>query len=201
MNLPSGIVTFLAADIEGSEELRARSVQTFHNAARRCDAIAAEILPLHSCAPARTLGKGGLLLAVVSNPANAFAAARALLQTCQADASFGEAAIRFCLHTGPASHYQGDYHGDAVSHCRHLLSMGYGWQVLVSSDASAALQDTLPLGMRLLDLGEHPLCDLSAPEHLYQILYPGFPADFPPLRSLANYPNNLPLHADRFIGR
>ena len=53
----------------------------------------------------------------------------------------------------------------------------------------------------LRDLGEHPLRDLYRPERVFQLLHPDLPADFPPLRTLATHPNNLPLQPTPFLGR
>ncbi len=61
--------------------------------------------------------------------------------------------------------------------------------------------DHLPNGASLEDLGPHRLKDLSRPEHVYQLCHPAFDGDFPPLRSLDSFPNNLPLQLTSFIGR
>ena len=63
------------------------------------------------------------------------------------------------------------------------------------------MRDALPDGASLRDLGEHRLKDLQRPEHLFQVVLPDLPADFPPLRTLDAVPHNLPLQLTSFVGR
>ena len=73
--------------------------------------------------------------------------------------------------------------------------------MLLSLATQDLARDTLPAGASLRDLGEHPLRDLYRPERVFQLLHPDLPADFPPLRTLATRPNNLPLQPTPFLGR
>ena len=81
------------------------------------------------------------------------------------------------------------------------MSVGHGGQVLVSSATAELARDGLPAQVTLRDLGEHRLKDLPRPEHVFQLLHPALPADFPSLRSLEAIPNNLPAQLTSFIGR
>jgi hypothetical protein len=100
--------------------------------------------------------------------------------------------VRMALHTGVAEERGGDYFGPAVNRAGRLIALGHGGQVLCSS-VSAELLD----GVQLIDLGEHRLRDLSAPQRVFQLGV----GRFPPLRSLDSFPGNLPLQTSSFIGR
>jgi hypothetical protein len=81
------------------------------------------------------------------------------------------------------------------------MAAGHGGQILLSSMAAELLAGRLPTGVELRDVGEHRLKDLGRPEHLFQVVHPDLPADFPPLATLARRPNNLPTQASAFVGR
>jgi predicted ATPase len=100
--------------------------------------------------------------------------------------------VRMALHTGEAEERAGNYFGPAVNRAARLMVLAHGGQVLCSS-VTAALLD----GAELIDLGEHRLRDLSAPQRVFQIGR----ASFPPLRSLDAFPGNLPLQLSSFVGR
>src|SRR5918994_3968849 len=82
-----------------------------------------------------------------------------------------------------------------------LLSAAHGGQVLLSLPTEELVGDQLPAGTSLRDLGEHRLKDLFRPERVFQLSTPGLPSEFPPLRSLDAYRNNLPLQPTPLIGR
>ena len=95
----------------------------------------------------------------------------------------------------------GDYLAPGLNRLARLLAAGHGGQVLLSLATQDLARDALPEGAGLRDLGEHPLRDLYRPERVFQLLHPGLPADFPPIRTLATRPNNLPLQSTPFLGR
>src|SRR4029453_18713445 len=82
-----------------------------------------------------------------------------------------------------------------------LLSAAHGGQVLLSLPAQELVRDQLPAVTTLRDLGEHRLKDLFRPERIFQLLAPELPSEFPPLRTLDAYCNNLPLQPTPLIGR
>lgn len=94
----------------------------------------------------------------------------------------------------------GDYYGSAVNRSARLRGIGHGGQVLVSSATAELVRDLSP-PVPLKDMGKHELKDLAEPEHVYQLLVPGLPADFPPLRSLEAAAHNIPAQPTSFIGR
>ena len=105
------------------------------------------------------------------------------------------------LHTGEADERGGDYFGPALNRVARLLAIGHGGQVLVSSAAEAGIHGALAAEASLRDWGSHRLKDLQEPEHVYQLCAPDLPAEFPTLRSLQAFANNLPVQATSFIGR
>jgi predicted ATPase len=105
------------------------------------------------------------------------------------------------LHTGAAEERDGDYFGPPVNRVARLLSAGHGGQVLLSLPTQELVRDQLPAGTSLMDLGERRLKDLFRPERIFQLLAPELPSEFPPLRTLDAYRNNLPLQPTPLIGR
>ncbi|HSP74518.1 MAG TPA: adenylate/guanylate cyclase domain-containing protein, partial [Gaiellaceae bacterium] len=109
--------------------------------------------------------------------------------------------VRIGLHSGVAETAGDGYVGIDVHRAARIVSAGHGGQVLISAATRGIVENDLPAGVTLLDLGEHRLKDLSRPERVYQLVHPGLAADFPPLVSLESLPNNLPVQLTSFIGR
>jgi predicted ATPase len=105
------------------------------------------------------------------------------------------------LHTGEPLRSTEGYVGLDVHHAARIMSAGHGGQVLLSQTTRDLIEQTLPHGVSLWDLGAHRLKDLQQPSHLFQLVIPGLPSDFPPLKTLDSYPNNLPLQPTPFLGR
>jgi predicted ATPase len=109
--------------------------------------------------------------------------------------------IRVALHMGAVDEQGGDYFGPALNRVARLLSAGQGGQTLLSLATQELVRDALPVDARLEHLGERRLKDLFRPEHVFQVTVPDLPSEFPPLRTLENLRNNLPLQATPLIGR
>lgn len=109
--------------------------------------------------------------------------------------------IRMGLYTGEAEMRAGDYYGTALNRAARLMSAAHGGQILVSNATAELLRDQLPQGAALPDLGEHRLKDLARPEHIFQLTHPDLPDDFPPVKSVDSFPNNLPVQLTSFVGR
>jgi hypothetical protein len=105
------------------------------------------------------------------------------------------------LHTGAAEERDGDYFGPPVNRVARLLAAAHGGQVLLSLPTHEMVRDQLPTGTRLAQLGEYRLKDLFRPERVFQLVAPDLPSEFPPLRTLDTYRNNLPLQPTPLIGR
>jgi len=105
------------------------------------------------------------------------------------------------LHMGTPEERGGDYFGPPLNRVARLLSAAHGGQVLLSLPTQELVRDQLPAGASLKDLGERRLKDLFRPERLFQLLAPELPSEFPPLRTLDAYRNNLPLQPTPLLGR
>ncbi len=128
-------------------------------------------------------------------------AAQHALQVETWEETLGQVRVRMALHTGTAEAWGGDYFGPTLNRVARLLSAGSGGQILLSTATHELVRDQLPPGIELRDLGEHRLKDLIRPERVFQLVAPDLPSDFPPLKTLGNRPNNLPLQPTPFIGR
>jgi len=203
--LPSGTLTFLFTDIEGSTKLlNALGTDRFH-----------EVLAVHTQALRGAFADGGtevrtegdaLFVVFASAPKAVQAAAAA--QRAIGAARFPHDAVvrvRMGLHTGvgtPASPEAGaDYVGIDVHRAARITNIAHGGQVLISGTTATLAGQELGPSVTLRDLGEHRLKDLAQPEHVYQLVIDGLPNDFPPVRSLDRTPNNLPVQVTTFIGR
>jgi predicted ATPase/class 3 adenylate cyclase len=109
--------------------------------------------------------------------------------------------VRMGVHTGQGTRLGDDYVGLDVHRAARITNAAHGGQVLLSDASRALVEGDLPEGAGLRDLGEHRLKDLVRPEHLVQLLASDLASDFPPLRSVAGHPNNLPVPVSMFIGR
>jgi predicted ATPase/Tfp pilus assembly protein PilF len=88
-----------------------------------------------------------------------------------------------------------------VHRAARLCSAGHGGQILISETTRQLVAANLPAGVTWRDLGAHRLKDLQQAEHLYQIIVPDLPSDFPALKTLGSRPNNLPAHITPLVGR
>jgi predicted ATPase/class 3 adenylate cyclase len=199
--LPEGTVTFLFTDIEGSTRLWSLHPDGMRAALDRHDALLRGAITTHGGHVFKTVGDQ--FCAVFATAAAALAAAlaaqRALGQ--EAWAETGPVKVRMALHTGTAVPREGDYVGPPLNRCARLVDAGHGGQVLLSHATEELVREALPAEAVLRDLGEHRLKDLVRPERIFQLITPDLPSDFPPLRSLATLPHNLPVQVTSFIGR
>ncbi len=109
--------------------------------------------------------------------------------------------VRMALHAGEPVTTFGEYMGLDVHRSARICAAGHGGQILLSEAARALVEEHLPADVRLQDLGVHRLKDLQRPEHLFQLIHPDLPADFPPLKFLNSRSQNLPLQLSSFINR
>ena len=202
--LPSGTVTFLFTDIEGSTKLlTGLGTDRYH-----------EVLEVHTQTLRAAFAVGhevrieGDALFLVFATASAAIAAAAAAQRALMNAAFPHDAVvrvRMGMHTGsgtPASKAAGaDYVGIDVHRAARIAAVAHGGQVLVSGATAMLAGTDLPDGVTVRDLGEHRLKDLAQPEHIYQLVIDGCATEFPPVRGLDATPNNLPTQLTTFIGR
>ena len=201
MPLPSGTVTFLFTDIEGSTQRWEQHPQRMRAALARHDAILHTAIAAHGGAVFKTAGDG--FQAAFATAPDALAAALAA-QRALATLDWGPLGtlrVRMALHAGMAEERDGDYFGPPLNRLARLLAAGHGGQILLSRAAMELVRDGLPAGLALRDLGTHRLKDLSQPEHMFQLVAPGLPADFPPLKTLDRHLGGLPAQPSPFLGR
>lgn len=200
MKLPTGTVTFLLTDLEGSARLWDEYPEPMQMALARHDALLREAVEAHGGWVFKTVGDQ--FCVVFSRPTDALAAALEGQRALQGEPwAIGPLKARMALHTGEAEARDGDYFGPPLNRCARILAAGHGGQVLLSSATAQLIRDALPEDAELTPLGEHRLRDLAQPEEIAQLVHPALLSDFPPLRSLAAFTHNLPLQLTSFIGR
>lgn len=190
---PSGTVTFLFTDIEGSTKLWESAPEAMRAALERHDSILRSAIDGHDGYVFSTGGDG--LAAAFARAGDALQAA-VDAQVALADEAWPDSAplrVRMGLHTGEVEEREGDYFGTAVNRAARLMAAAHGRQV-VCSGVTASLAGGASV---LMDLGEHRLRDLSAPQRVFQVGTDPFPA----LRSLEAFPTNLPAQSNAFVGR
>lgn len=200
-DLPTGTITFLFTDIEGSTRLWEEHPEAMRVALVRHDMLLREILEAHRGRVFKTMGDA--FDAAFEDAAAAVAAAAAIQQALQAEhwAVPGGLKARVALHTGTAEVRDRDYFGQALNRAARLLAAGHGEQILLSEATRALVEQSPPENSTLRDLGQHRLRDLARAEHIFQLVVAGLRSEFPPLRSLDVLPNNLPRQLTSFIGR
>jgi predicted ATPase/class 3 adenylate cyclase len=199
--LSSRTLIFLFTDLEGSTRLWEQFPHAMKASLERHDALLRTAVESSNGQVVKTTGDG--LMAVF---ASALDGIRACLKAQHSllDEPWGETGplhVRMGLHVGEVQPRGGDFYGPAINRTARIMSAAHGGQVLLSEAVASLVVDLLPEGMTLRDLGDHRLKDLARPEHVFQLLYPGLLADFPPLASLDRRPNNLPAQPTALVGR
>lgn len=203
MELPSGTVTLLATDIEGSTPMMEQEPEAMMRLLAQHDSILRACIEKEGGVLFKSLGDG--VYAAFSDAASAVQAAlQAHHQLDHANwAPFATLKVRMALHISDLQPYQGDYTGVALARLARLRDAAHGGQILLTHAAVNLVQDHLPQGVSLEDLGVVPLRGLQRPEHVFQLRAPNLPADFPPLRGVAipSKPSSLPLRLTTYIER
>lgn len=201
VSLPTGTVTFLFTDIEGSTRLLQALGSSYADLLSEHHRLLREAVEGAGGVPIGT--EGDSLFAAFDSPVAAVAAAVGA-QRALAAASWPAGAsvrVRMGLHTGEGVVRDGSYVGLDVHRAARIAAAGHGGQVLISDSTRALTEHGLPPGVELRDLGRHRLKDLAQPEHIYETLIEGLASEFPALRSLEAAPNNLPTQLTSFVGR
>ena len=209
--LPTGTVTFLFTDIEGSTTLWEESPVAMRAALAHHDALLRSAIESSDGCIVKSTGDG--VHAVFAAAADALAAcltAQRGLYAPAAGVSGPETAasktqppialkVRMGLHTGTAELRNGDYFGGSLNRAARIMSAAHGGQVLLSAATAELARGQLPEGVTLREMGEHRLKGLLNPERLLQVVVTDLRADFPPLASLTGH--SLPAERDAFVGR
>ena len=202
-NYPSGTVTFLFTDIQGSTRLWQEKPQAMSVSHERHDAILRAAIESNHGHIFQIVGDS--FSAAFHNAMDGLKAVLAAQRGLQAEAwgETGAIKVRMGLHTGAAEILpDGKYEGYAtVAFAQRVMSAAHGGQTLLTQTTYELLQNALPSDVTLQDMGEHRLKDLRAPLRLYQVNVPDLPKDFPAIKSLDTQPNNLPAQLTSFIGR
>ncbi len=200
-SLPTGTVTFLFSDIEGSTRL-------LQDLGDRYAQVLVDYREFLRTASQKGDGhevdtQGDAMFLAFPRAKDALAAAVAAQRSILHHhwSSGVSVRTRMGLHTGEPLSATTGYVGMDVYRAARICAAGHGGQILLSDTTQALVAKDLPEGTSLRDLGEHRLKDLAHPLRLFQVMAADLPADFPPLRSLNILPNNLPIQLTSFIGR
>ncbi|HSG44895.1 MAG TPA: tetratricopeptide repeat protein [Anaerolineales bacterium] len=202
MTLPSGTVTFLFTDIEGSTKLAQEHPDEMPALLARHNKILNQVIQIQNGYVFQIIGDA--FCAAFHSASDALNAATDAQQALQSEPwNPAPIKVRMGIHTGTVQlNDEEQYSGYAtLASTQRIMSAGHGGQILLSSATHELVRDMLPKDSTLLDLGEKQLKDLLRPEHLYQFNISGLATTFPPLKTLDSYPNNLPTHLTSFIGR
>jgi predicted ATPase/class 3 adenylate cyclase len=201
-HLPSGTVTFLLTDLEGSTRMWEQDPVAMKAAMARHDELLEKTIAAH---------RGHVFARMGDGMATAFATAR---DAVSAAATFQEALVAEPWDTAPPLRARIGLHTDEavivddtgyaslpINRCSRLMTAAHGGQTVVSGATEMLLRGGLPDGMELVDLGEHRLRDLGQPTRIFELVSDGVREEFPPLRTLDSFPGNLPAQVSSFIGR
>jgi predicted ATPase/class 3 adenylate cyclase len=199
MELPTGDVTLLFTDIEGSTRRWEAEAARMAETVSRLRELAQQIVERHGGALVKDTGDGAF--AAFADPCNAAHAAVDLQRAVQIGPwpIEGGVRLRIGVHRGGASPVAGDYHGPVPNRAARITGSAWGGQIVVSDVVAEALRTCD--GLTLRPLGRHRLRDLAAPVELHQVCADGLDDVFPALRSLDARPHNLPAAMTALIGR
>lgn len=207
-HLPTGTVTFLFTDIEGSTPLWEQMPDAMRPAVDVNLALLHQVVAEHAGVTFKVIGDAIQAAFPLAGQALAAAlAAQTRLQSAPWPAQTGPLKVRMGLHTGPAelAHTTSGGTDYAISHTLNrvarIMSAGAGGQILISQETADLVERDLPPGVSLADLGERQMKGMARLEHIFMVCAPGLPQDFPPLASGISYPKNLPALMTSFIGR
>jgi predicted ATPase/class 3 adenylate cyclase len=198
---PTGTVSFLFTDIEGSTVRWETHGDAMRAAVARHDALLRAAIAENRGHVFKTMGDA--FCAAFHTPLDAVHAAASAQRRLAAEDwnDIDGMPVRMAVHLGAVEARDGDFFGQPLNKLARLLAVAHGGQVVLTGAAAEVVADALPSDVRLSDLGRHRLKDLELAEHVLQLIADGVPATFPPLRSLDAHANNLPVQLTSFIGR
>jgi class 3 adenylate cyclase len=200
--LPSGTVTFLLTDLEGSTRMWEQDPFATKAAMVRHDEILDKAIAANRGFVFARMGDG--MAAAFTTAGDAVTAAIAIKQALAEENWRTPSSLRarIGLHTSEAVIVDDSgYASLPINRCSRLMSAAHGGQIVLSGATEALVRDQLPDRMQLIDLGEHRLRDLGRPMHVFQLGREDKAEEFPPLRGLGAFPGNLPAQVSSFIGR
>src|ERR1700726_936811 len=196
--LPTGTVTLLLADVEGSTRLWETQPEVMTAAIARLNQVVCEVVAAHDGVRPVEQGKGDSFVAAFARASDAVAAALQLQR-----APLAPIRLRIGVHTGEIQlRDEGNYSGSTINRTARLRDLAHGGQTVLSGATESLVLDRLPEGPWLTDLGPHPLRDLPRPERVVQLCHPDLANEFPPLRvSGTVVSTRLPAQLTSFVGR
>lgn len=196
--VPSGTVTLLLADVEGSTQLWDAQPEEMTAAIANLDRTLAELVSVHHGVRPMEQGEGDSFVIAFDRASNATACALALQR-----APLAPLRLRIGVHTGEVQlRDQSNYVGPAINRTARLRELAHGGQTVLSGTTCDLVADALPRGVWLADLGTHSLRDLPRPERVLQLCHPDLCNEFPPLRLRdVAVVQHLPAQLTSFVGR
>jgi predicted ATPase/class 3 adenylate cyclase/DNA-binding CsgD family transcriptional regulator len=197
-DLPTGTVTLLLADVEGSTLLWETQPDEMTTALARLNQTVSDIIAAHDGVRPVEQGEGDSFVAAFARASDAVAAALEMQR-----APLAPIRLRIGVHSGEIQlRDEGNYAGPTINRTARLRDLGHGGQTLLSGATEALVLDCLPVDTWLTDLGTHPLRDLPRPERVTQLSHPDLVNDFPPLRVTKTVASQrLPVQLTSFVGR
>lgn len=196
--LPTGTVTLLLADVEGSTRLWETQPDDMAAALARLDQVVVEAVAAHEGIRPVEQGEGDSFVVAFSRASDAVACALTLQR-----APLAPIRLRIGIHTGEVRlRDEGNYVGPTINRTARLRDLAHGGQTVLSGTTEDMVSESLPEDAWLNDLGAHPLRDLARPQRVVQLCHPDVRNDFPPLRTASIVAaHNLPAQLTSFIGR
>src|SRR5580692_340396 len=196
--LPTGTVTLLLADVEGSTRLWETQPEEMTRAIARFNSVVSDLIAAHAGVRPVEQGEGDSFVAAFARASDAVAAALELQR-----APLAPIRLRIGVHTGEVQlRDEGNYIGPTINRTARLRDLGHGGQILLSGTTDALVVDMLPPDAWLTDLGAHELRGIPRPERVVQLCHPDLCNEFPPLRTSKNVAvQRLPVALTSFVGR
>jgi predicted ATPase/class 3 adenylate cyclase/uncharacterized protein HemY len=200
-DLPTGTITLLFTDMEGSTRLLQQVGQRYADILKECRYVLRTAFEQWHGQEMGT--EGDSFFVVFARASDALHAAVDIQRSLAAHSwpLNAQVRVRIGVHTGEPTLTSEGYVGLDVHHAARIMSAAHGGQILLSPTTWQLVKQNLPEGTYVQDLGQHRLKDLQRPDHLFQVSVENLLADFPPLKTLDASANNLPMQPTPFIGR
>jgi predicted ATPase/class 3 adenylate cyclase/DNA-binding CsgD family transcriptional regulator len=196
--LPTGTVTLLLADVEGSTRLWETQSDAMTGALEQLNQTVNDLVAAHGGVRPLEQGEGDSFVVAFARASDAVTCALNLQLAVPPPIR-----IRIGVHTGEVQlRDAGNYAGPTINRTARLRDLAHGGQTVLSGATEPLVLDRLPADAWLTDLGVHPLRDLPRAERVVQLNHPGLTNDFPPLRGANDLANShLPTQLTSFVGR
>jgi class 3 adenylate cyclase len=196
--LPTGTVTLLLADVEGSTRLWETQAEVMTAAIARLNQVVCDVVATHDGVRPVEQGEGDSFVAAFARASDAVACALELQR-----APLAPIRLRIGVHTGEVQlRDEGNYAGSTINRTARLRDLAHGGQTVLSGATEQMVVDRLPADAWLTDLGTHWLRDLPRPERVVQLCHPDLVNEFPPLRVSSTVASTrLPVQLTSFVGR